>query len=72
MWCEVCPDVDIVIIHDAVRPVVNEECVLAVANAANEHGVSVVCSVLFLFAHSYPSVTVIIPKHQNKLLSFVY
>lgn len=34
----VCPDVDIVIIHDAVRPVVDEECVLAVVNAAFEHG----------------------------------
>jgi len=43
----VCPDVDIVIIHDAVRPLVDEECVVAVANAASEHGVSITCSLLF-------------------------
>jgi len=43
----VCPDVDIVIIHDAVRPLVDEESVLAVANAAFEHGVSTTCFLLF-------------------------
>jgi len=37
----VCPDADIVIIHDAVRPFVDEDCVAAVANAASEHGVSI-------------------------------
>ena len=35
-----CPDV--VIIHDAVRPFVDEETMRHVANAANEHGVSTV------------------------------
>jgi len=48
MWYVVCPDVDIVIVHDAVRPVVDEECVLAVVNAAFEHGVSMICSLLSL------------------------
>jgi len=43
----VCPDVDIVIIHDAVRPLVDEESVLAVANSAFEHGVSRTCFLLF-------------------------
>jgi len=47
VFCVVCPDVDIVIIHDAVRPLVDEECVMAVANAASEHGVSISGSVLF-------------------------
>jgi len=41
MFFVVCPDADIVIIHDAVRPLVDEECVAAVANAASEHGVSI-------------------------------
>jgi len=38
----VCPDVDIVIIHDAVRPIVDEETVTDVVNAALEHGASII------------------------------
>jgi len=49
----VCPDVDIVIIHDAVRPLVDEETVLAVANAAHEHGVSISHSVRMVAEHVY-------------------
>jgi len=44
----VCPDIDVVIIHDAVRPIVEEECLLAVVNAASKHGVSVICFMQFL------------------------
>jgi len=39
--CVVCPDVEIVIVHDAVRPLVGEECITAVVSAAYEHGVSI-------------------------------
>jgi len=47
VFYKVCPDVDIVIIHDAVRPFVDEESVLAVTSAAFEHGVSITCFMLF-------------------------
>jgi len=40
-----------VIIHDAARPLVDEESVLAVANAAFEHGVRITSSLLFLSAY---------------------
>jgi len=61
MCCVVCPDVDIVIVHDAVRPVVDEECLLAVVNAASEHGVCVSVLILLLMVVSYN-----VQKHQNK------
>jgi len=62
VWNVVCPDVDVVIIHDAVRPTVDEQCVLAVADAAFKHGVRYVvfCSWLTIFY----------TKHQTQYSSF--
>jgi len=40
-----------VIIHDAARPLVDEETVLAVCNAAYEHGVSMIFIFVVSFSH---------------------
>ena len=65
VWFVVCPDVDIVIIHDAVRPIVDEDCISAVIDAAFEHGVCIICSVLSLLLR-------VVQKLQNKFLFIMY
>ena len=40
-WLAVCEDPDVVVIHDAVRPFVDEKTLKKVVGAAQEHGVCI-------------------------------